>query len=105
MVHVPRMTVLDLADGAYDVARYLLAGAFYAVIVGLAGLLAVKGALALADAGLPALSASVFERSDRAPLPALPAPTRDAEPAGKSAAVSSGRIADSKIARGRSAAY
>lgn len=55
------MSVLVLVDGAHDAARYLLACGFYVAVIGAAGFLVMKGTQGLAEAGLPALSASVLE--------------------------------------------
>jgi len=73
MVRVPRLSVLVVLDGATEAARYLLAGAFYGLIVGAAGYGAIKGAGSLAGAGLPALTAIVFDEEE-AQKPVVPTP-------------------------------
>lgn len=74
MVRVPRMSVLVVLDGATEAARYLLAGAFYGLVVGAAAYGAIKGAGSLAGAGLPALTAIVFDdREAQKPVVITPA--------------------------------
>lgn len=99
------MSVLVLVDGAHDAARYLFACGFYATVIGAAGFLVVKGTQGLAEAGLPALSASVLEVNASSPaVSGNSAPVKGAALAGGNESTGAGRLADMKTARAEGAA-
>lgn len=100
MVRVSRMSVLVLVDGAHDAARYLLACGFYVAVIGAAGFLVMKGTQGLAEAGLPALSASVLEaNASSSPAFGNSAPVKGAAPVRGSRSAGADRLAGMKTAR------